>query len=197
MEEIFDVLDEEGNCTRKTETREKCHKEGLWHKAVALSIINSKGQVLLQKRSPNKRLWPNMWDITAGGHVLAGEFGFQAIKREKKEELGIELNKEEMIFIGSSISRQEKGDIRNNHFNEYYVVNKDIDETKLRLQKEEVTEVKWIDKSEIIERIKNNYDGITEKEGCWEYLIKYYNWLEKEDKKLRESADEELIRSIQ
>lgn len=169
----------------------------MWHKAVALSIINSKGQVLLQKRSPNKILWSNMWDITAGGHVLAGEFGFQAIKREKKEELGIELNKEEMIFIGSSISRQEKGDIRNNHFNEYYVVNKDIDETKLRLQKEEVTEVKWIDKSEIIERIKNNYDGITEKEGCWEYLIKYYNWLEKEDKKLRESADEELIRSIQ
>lgn len=56
---------------------------------------------------------------------------------------------------------------------------KDIDEKNLSLQKEEVSEVKWINKEEIIERIKNNYDGITDKEGCWEYLIKYYEWLEK------------------
>ena len=45
-----------------------------------------------------------MWDITAGGHVLAGEFGFQAIIREAKEELGLDLNKNDITFIGSSIS---------------------------------------------------------------------------------------------
>ena len=49
-------------------------------------------------------MWPNMWDITAGGHVLAGEFGFQAIIREAKEELGLDLNKNDITFIGSSIS---------------------------------------------------------------------------------------------
>ncbi len=59
MEELFDVLDEKGNYTGKVETREKCHKEGLWHKAVALCIINSKNEVLLQRRSANKKLWPN------------------------------------------------------------------------------------------------------------------------------------------
>ena len=37
--------------------------------------------------------------------------------------------------------------------------------------------MKWIDKDEIIERIKDNYNGITDKEGCWEYLVKYYEWL--------------------
>lgn len=179
MEEFFEILDEKGNYTGKIETRAKCHKEGLWHKAVVVCIINSKEQVLLQKRSPNKRVWPNMWDATAGGHVLAGEFGFQAIIRETREELGIELNKNEMTFLGSSISRQVKGDVINNHFNEYYIVRKDLDETKLKLQKEEVSEVKWIDKNEIIERIKDNYNGITDKEGCWEYLIKYYEWIEK------------------
>ena len=56
-------------------------------------------------------MWPNMWDITAGGHVLAGEFGFQAAIREAKEELGIELDKNDMTFIGSSISTNIKGDI--------------------------------------------------------------------------------------
>lgn len=180
MEEYFDVLNEKGEYTERIESREKCHKDGLWHKAVVVFIINSKNQVLLQKRSANKKMWPNMWDITAGGHVLAGEFGFQSIMRECKEELGIELTKNDITFIGATTSTNLKGDIVNNHFNEYYIANKEIDETKLILQKEEVSEVKWIDKDEIIEKIKNNYNGITDKEGCWEYLIKYYEWLEKQ-----------------
>ena len=178
MEEYFDVLDEKGNYTGKKETREKCHKEGIWHKAVAMFIINLKNQVLLQKRSATKKLWPNTWDVTAGGHVLAGEFGFEAIKREAKEELGIELSGENIIFLGSSISTNKKGEVVNNHFNEYYIVREDIDETKLKLQEEEVSEVKWINQEEIVKRIKNNYDGITDKEGCWEYLLKYYEWLD-------------------
>lgn len=178
MEELFDVLNEKGEYTGKVETREKCHKEGLWHKAVALFIINSKGQVLLQKRSIKKKMWPNMWDITGGGHVLAGEFGFQAIIREMKEELGIDLEKNDTTFIGSAISINIKGDIVNKHFNEYYIVNKDVDESKLKLDAEEVSEVTWVEKNEIIKRVKNNFDGITDKEGCWEYLVKYYEWLD-------------------
>ena len=47
MEEYFDVLNNKGDYTGKIESREKCHKEGLWHKAVAVFVINSKGQVLL------------------------------------------------------------------------------------------------------------------------------------------------------
>ena len=179
MEELFDVLNEKGIYTNRVETRKKCHKEGLYHKAVVVFIINSKGQVLLQRRSPNKRMWPNMWDVTAGGHVSSGEFGFQAIIRECKEELGIELNKNDLTFIGSTKSTNIQGDIINNHFNEIYIANKEIDETKLQLQVEEVAEVRWVDKDEIIRRIRDNYNGITDKEGCWEYLIKYYEWLDR------------------
>ena len=179
MDEMVDVLTETGKFTDNVEMKQLCHKKGLWHKAVAVFIINSKKQVLLQKRSKNKKMWPDMWDISAGGHVLTGEFGFQAIIREIKEELGLSVKKEEIIFIGCSPSINKKGDILNKHFNEYYIVTKDIDEKNLSLQKEEVSEVKWIKKEEIIERIRNNYDRITDKEGCWEYLIKYYEWLEK------------------
>lgn len=182
MEEYFDILDGKGQYTGKIDTSENCHKNGLWHKAVAVFIINSKEQVLLQRRSLNKKLWPNMWDLTAGGHVLAGEFGFEAIIRECKEELGIELNKNDITFIGAATSTNIKGDIVNNHFNEYYIVNKEIDKTKVQLQEEEVSEVKWINKNEIIEKVKNNYEGITNKEGCWKYLIKYYEWLENKEK---------------
>ncbi len=180
MVEYFNVLNERGEYTGEIESRENCHKNGLWHKAVALFIINNKGQVLLQKRSRNKKLWPNMWDITAGGHVLAGEFGFQTVIRETKEEIGIDVNKKDITFIGASISSNQKGEIINNHFNEYYIVNSDVDEKSLKLQEEEVSEVKWIDKEEIIKRIQNKYDGITDKQGCWEYLLEYYKWLEKQ-----------------
>lgn len=179
MEELVDVLNEKGMYTGETQTREICSKKGLWHKAVCVFIINSKNQVLLQKRSANKKTWPNMWDVTAGGNVLAGEFGFQAIIRECKEELGIELNKNDITFIGSAISTNEKGDIINNYFNEYYIASKEIDITKLQLQEEEVSEVRWIDKKEIIEKIKDKHNGITDKEGCWEYLIKYYEMSDK------------------
>lgn len=178
-EEYFDVLNEKGDITGVIEAREKCHKAGLWHKAVALYIINAKEEVLLQKRSTCKKMWANMWDTTAGGHVLAGELGFQAIIRECKEELGVELNKNDITFIGACVSTNRKGDMIDNHFNEYYIANKEIDETKLKLQEEEVIEVKWIDKDKIIEKIKSKDKEITDKEGCWNYLIKYYEWLDK------------------
>lgn len=178
MEELVDVLNEKGMYTGRKETREKCSKDGLWHKAVCVFIINSKNQVLLQKRSANKKTWPNMWDVTAGGNVLAGEFGFQAIIRECREELGIVLNQNEITFIGSVVSTNKKGDIINNYFNEYYIAYKEVDTAKVQLQKEEVSEVKWMDKDEIIQRVRNNYNEITDKEGCWEYLVKYYEWLD-------------------
>lgn len=177
--EYFDVLTEEGEYAGRIETRENCHKYGLWHKAVALYIINSKNQVLLQKRSSKKKLWPNLWDISAGGHVFAGEFGFQAIIREIKEELGIEIEKNDILFLGAATSVNKKGDIINKHFNEYYIVNKDINISDLRLQSEEVSDAKWFDKEEILKNIENNYEGITDKIGCWDYLKRYYNWKEK------------------
>ena len=103
MEEILDVLDEKGNYTNEVATRSDCHKFGLWHKAGVVFVINSNNEILLQKRSANKKLWPNMWDITAGGHVLSGEFGYQAVIRETKEEIGLEITKNDLTFIGATL----------------------------------------------------------------------------------------------
>ncbi len=178
MNEKFDVLNERGEYTNEVELRDECHKKGLWHRAVAVFVINSKQQVLLQKRSAKKKMWPNMWDLTAGGHVPSGELGFQSALRETEEEIGLKLDKKDITFIGSSISENIKGDIIDRHFNEYYVINKDLDEKKLKLQEDEVSDIKWMNKDEVIKRIKNNYDGITSKQGCWEYLIKYYEFID-------------------
>ncbi len=177
--EYFDVLNEYGEFTGEVATREECHEKGLWHRAIYAFIFNENGEVLLQKRSKKKKLWPNLWDITAGGHVLAGEFGMQALIREIKEELGIDIKENEIKYLVGSTSSNTKGKIINNHFNECYIVTKNIDISQLDLQEEEVSDARWFTKEEILERIDNNYEGLTEKTGPWNFLKKYYEILEK------------------
>lgn len=139
MKEYFDVLNEYGEYTNEVASRDDCHKKGLWHKAVVLFIISKDNKkVLLQQRSSNKKLWPNLWDITSGGHVLAGELGYQAVIRETKEEIGITIDKKDLTFIGSTSSINKKDDIINKHYNEYFVAHCDIDLAEIKLQQEEV-----------------------------------------------------------
>ena len=175
MTEYFDVLNEYGEFTNKVASRDECHEKGLYHKAVVVFIISLDGnKVLLQQRSANKKLWPNLWDITAGGHVLAGEFGYQAVIRETKEEIWIDIKKEDLEFIGCTTSETIKWDIINRHFNEYFIVHKDVNIDNIKLQTEEVQDIKWYDKEDLIKKIKNNYEDLTGKSGCWDYLLKYF-----------------------
>lgn len=170
--EIFDVLNEYGEFTGKTATREECHKKGYWHRAVYAFIIDKNGNVLLQKRSASKKLWPNMWDVTVGGHVDRGEFGRQALIREVKEELGIQISDSDIKYLVGSTSINKQGDIINKHYNECYLITKNIDISNIALQKEEVAEVKYFSKEELIKRIDNNYEGLTDKTGPWNFLKK-------------------------
>lgn len=172
--EYFDVLNEYGEYVNKIETREECHKQGLWHRAVYAFVFNKNGDVLLQKRSGKKKLWPNLWDVTVGGHVLAGEFGYQALIREVKEELGIEIEESDIKYLISATSTNVKGDIINNHFNEGYIITTDVDISEIELQKEEVSDIRWFTKEEILQRIENNYEELTEKSGPWNLLKRYY-----------------------
>ena len=175
MNELLDVLNENGEFTNQIETREECHNKGLWHKAVVVFIISMDNKmILLQQRSANKKLWPNLWDITAGGHVLSGEFGYQTVIRETKEEIGVDITKNDLEFIGGTRSENISGNIVNRLFNEFYIVHKDLDINDIILQEDEVQEIKWFNKEEVISRINDNYKELTDKIGCWNYLLKYF-----------------------
>lgn len=64
MEEIFDTYDREGNYLGIKE-KSFCHKEnpGVYHKPVWIWIINTKGEILLQKRASCKKNYPDLWDM--------------------------------------------------------------------------------------------------------------------------------------
>jgi len=170
MIERFDVLNELGEFLGKVATRDECHEKGFWHRAVYAFIIDENLNVLLQKRSPNKKLWPNKWDVTIGGHVNAGEFGRQALIRECKEELGIEINDDDIKYIVSTTSVYNKNKYINNHYDECYLITKNINIEDLKLQPEEVSDAKYFTKEDLINRINNNYNGLTEKTVSWGIL---------------------------
>ena len=179
MMEKFDILNDRGEFTGEVKTRDEVHKQGLWHRAVVLFVINDLDEVLLQKRSSTKKMWPNLWDITAGGHVLTNEFGYEAIIRETKEEINLDLKREDLTFIGCTISKNINNGLIDNHFNEFYVVHKNIDINTLTIDANEVSALKWISKDELITKIHNNYEDITSKQGCWECLEKYFSIISK------------------
>ncbi|MCM1311646.1 MAG: NUDIX domain-containing protein [Bacteroides sp.] len=88
-EEMFPIVDEEGNITGAA-TRGECHNGSkLLHPVVHLHLFNSKGELYLQKRPEWKDIQPGKWDTAVGGHVDLGENAEQALRREVKEELGI------------------------------------------------------------------------------------------------------------
>lgn len=49
MEELIDILDENGNKTGKIETRKQVHEKGLWHRIIVVSIIDRNGHLLMHK----------------------------------------------------------------------------------------------------------------------------------------------------
>ena len=89
MEEMFPVVDEEGNITGAA-SRGECHSGSkLLHPVVHLHLFNSKGELYLQRRPLWKDIQPGKWDTAVGGHVDLGESVDMALRREVREELGV------------------------------------------------------------------------------------------------------------
>ncbi len=91
QQEFFSVVDKNDTIVGYR-TRYDCHHDKkLIHRSISLLIFNDQGNILLQKRSASKDTDPGFWSTSVGGHVGKGESYEDAIKREMKEELGVDL----------------------------------------------------------------------------------------------------------
>ncbi len=135
---------------------------------ICVFVINNKKQVLLQKRSVNKKYYPNRWALLTG-HVEERETIEEAAIRELQEEIGLNINKSELYpFANGKFTVK-----RENHHNTYYfyIVNNKL-ATDFIIQKEELSAVKWFDIDEIIKLIMNKPEEIVYKEDKI-YLFDY------------------------
>jgi len=67
----------------------EAHRQGLCHRSVLVLVYDLAGRLYLQKRGPQKSLYPGRFDLSATGHVRAGEAREDAAARELFEELGL------------------------------------------------------------------------------------------------------------
>lgn len=71
-------------------SKARCHEgKGVLHRAFSLLIFNGAGELLLQQRSPSKRLWPLYWSNSCCSHPRRGESMEAATRRRLLEELGM------------------------------------------------------------------------------------------------------------
>ena len=97
--EYVPIVDEEGNVIGK-QTRKDAHLKGLRHPVVRVLIKLPNNKFVFQRRSMSKEVNPGLITYSVGGHVQAGQTPDEAAVVELKEETGIEVPLEQLVFLG-------------------------------------------------------------------------------------------------
>ena len=151
--ELLEYYDEKNEKKLGIAERSNIHKNNLWHREVGIWILNEQNELLIQRRSPNKKSNPNKLSITAG-HVDVNEREITAALREIKEEIGLDYNEDDLELIDIFKNEQEG----NYCFSYTYLVKTNAKIEDMIMQEDEVSELKYITIEEVEERIKKEDD---------------------------------------
>jgi isopentenyl-diphosphate Delta-isomerase len=154
-EEIIQIYNEE-NKPIGCASRSNAHKLGLWHRTIHIWIYNSKGEILVQKRSREKIFYPGKWDISIAGHLSCKEKILDTAAREVKEEIGLKIKKQDLKFFKIKKIKERFGEIKNNEFANAYFLKYDKEIKNPKLQKEEVQKIKFISIKKLKKELKEN-----------------------------------------
>lgn len=139
--EIIDLYDKNRKPLNRTTARGTKHQKGEYHLVVHVCLFNEHGEMLIQRRNPDKKLWSNLWDVSCSGVPSQGETSGEGASRELQEELGLNYCFEEESPLLTAYFDQGISD--------YYGINVQIDENEVKLKTNEVVEVKWASLEEI------------------------------------------------
>lgn len=177
--ELFDLLNPEtGQPTGQTATREQVHSQGFWHASVDVWLLNSKKELLVQKRAPNKDSYANMWETSCSGHLLSGETAEQAALRELQEELGLHTSSDKLQLLCEQIQEcytLKNGSFINNEFKTIYLLHNDAPAENFQFNDGEVSAVKWLSIAEL-KQLHSSADFVPHPEAyqiLFQYLDKF------------------------
>lgn len=144
-EELWDIYDADRNLTGRFHRRGDFFEDGEYHLVVHVWLMNSNGEFLLTKRTPNKG-FPNMW-ATTGGSALAGDDSLTAALREVKEETGLIADP----ACGSCVINYRRGD----NFVDIWLFRQDFNLDDVVLQEGETCDRMYAKADKIKELINN------------------------------------------
>lgn len=154
--EMFDVFLPPKSLSAQTEppvpagfakARGLVHADGDWHRSVHIWLHNSKGELVLQKRSASKDTFPGMWDVSVGGHFTAGDSSLETAIKETSEELGLDCDETSLRFVctvatTATGSTPLHGDFVCNEYKDIYLLRYDGPVADLNFDPSEVEDVK-------------------------------------------------------
>lgn len=126
-------------------------KDNIYRVSV-LWVTNSKGDILLARRDLNKSHDPGRWEPAVAGTIEEGESYKGNILKEAKEEIGLIITEENLI-IGPKLFLHKPAGWQ--FFCQIFLYQTEKDASYFNLQKEEVMDIGWFDKEQIINMIKN------------------------------------------
>lgn len=139
-----------------TVDKEIAHQKGLWHKSVHVWVLNNKNEILLQYRCADKKLYPNTWDASFAGHISAGENSIEALMREGKEELGIDVDLEKLNYVFTNREEIKYEQIDSKEFVDVYILKQNVKLDNIIFQSEEVSDAKYVSIDKFFEMVKDN-----------------------------------------
>jgi 8-oxo-dGTP diphosphatase len=153
--EYLDIRTEDGKVTGEVKERTQVHIDGDIHGTSHVWLVrhtdreNGRFDILLQKRAMTGDIYSGCYDISAAGHILAGNDYIDCAVRELEEELGIHAEASQMKFVGLNEGMMEAvaggRQFKNHEVSAVYIYDEPLDDKDFRLQKEEVESVVWID----------------------------------------------------
>jgi len=124
-------------------------KGDIW-RISALWVKNSRGDILLARRSYNKRLDPGKWGPATAGTLEPDETYESNILKEAKEEIGLDLSKHNFEKLNKTRRIGEQ-----NYFCQWFKIVLDWDIDDFKIDEREVHEIKWFTKEEALNELKN------------------------------------------
>nr|WP_325212182.1 NUDIX domain-containing protein [uncultured Oscillibacter sp.] len=140
--ELVDLYDENRFPLGRTAERHARKGPGALRLVVHVCVFDSRGRLLIQQRARSKTIFPELWDVSVGGGVDAGETSRQGAEREFREELGVSLD---LSGLRPSVTVNFDGG-----FDDFYILTRDLSLGELTLQREEVRDVRWASLEEIL-----------------------------------------------
>lgn len=146
--ELLFCVDEKNNPINP-QPRYVVHQTGIWHRTSHVWIVNDKDEILCQRRSLLKDTAPGLWEGFFGGHIPPKVSYLDHAVIELEEEVGLKALKENLkeVFIYKLIRGKE--------FVGVFVLNWNGDQTKLKLEPDEVDQVRWFTKLELRQKLDN------------------------------------------